>query len=48
MLAVEPRAIGRGCERSDARGAEVGRGMAGHDIECARQLENGQGVRVHV
>jgi hypothetical protein len=47
MLVVEPGAIRGRHERADPRGAEIGRGEAGHDVEDARELEDGKGVGVH-
>jgi hypothetical protein len=47
MFVVEPGAIRGRFERADPGRAEIGRGKAGHDVEDARELEDGKGVGVH-
>ena len=47
VFVVEPGAIRGRDERADPRRAEIGRGEAGHDVEDARELEDGKGVGVH-
>jgi hypothetical protein len=47
VLMVEPGAVRARNERPDSRRPQIGRGEAGHDVEDARELEDGKGVGVH-